>query len=275
MAPRGACRKVNETFSIGHVVAPDFLDLPARRAKPRTAGLTHLLDKGTSTSQAAATLYAAAPYVDVWKFGWGTAYLDRALPDKLDLLRRNDVRACIGGTLLEIAWSQGKAAECLAWAGDVGFDAVEVSRGVASMTIEAKRDLIRAASRSFAVFSEVGRKDPHDELSARQWAGEVAADLDAGATWVIAEGRESGTVGLYRPDGSVRVDIVAAVVRNCGAERVLFEAPRREQQSWFIHEFGPDVNLANIAMADALALETLRRGLRADTFELSRQWLPA
>jgi phosphosulfolactate synthase len=257
------------------VVPPDFLDLPARRAKPRTAGLTHVLDNGTSASQAAATLDAAAPYVDVWKFGWGTAYLDRALPDKFDLLRRNDVRACVGGTLLEIAWAQGKAGECLGWAADVGFDAVEVSRGVAAMTIEAKRDLIRTASRSFVVFSEVGRKDPDEELSAGQWAAEVAADLDAGARWVIAEGRESGTVGLYRPDGSVRADIVAAVVRTCGADRVLFETPRRAQQSWFIHEFGPDVNLANIAMADALALETLRRGLRADTFELSRQWLPA
>jgi phosphosulfolactate synthase len=257
------------------VAPPDFLDLPARRAKPRTAGLTHVLDNGASTSQAAATLDAAAPYVDVWKFGWGTAYLDPALPDKLDLLRRNDVRACLGGTLLEIAWSQGKAAECLAWAGDVGFDTVEVSRGVAPMTIEEKRDLIRTASRSFVVFSEVGRKDPNEELSPRQWTNEVAADLDAGARWVIAEGRESGTVGLYRPDGAVRAEIVAAVVRDCGAERILFEAPLRGQQSWFIHEFGPDVNLANIAMAEVLALETLRRGLRADTFELSRRWLPA
>jgi phosphosulfolactate synthase len=254
---------------------PDFLDLPARQDKPRAAGLTHVLDSGASAVLTAATLAAAEPYIDVWKFGWGTAYLDRALPDKLDLLARNDVRSCIGGTLLEIAWSQGKAAECLAWAREVGFDAVEVSRGIASMTTEEKGELIRSAARSFLVLSEVGRKDPHDNLSAQQWTNEVAADLDAGARWVIAEGRESGSVGLYRPDGRVRDDIVAAVVRGGGVQSVLFEAPRKTQQSWFIHEYGPDVNLANIATSDALALETLRRGLRADTFELSRLWLPA
>jgi phosphosulfolactate synthase len=258
------------------VPLPNFLELPGRPAKPRTAGLTHVLDKGTSLGNAAGTLDLAAPYIDVWKFGWGTAYVDPQLSDKLDLLVRNGVRSCPGGTLLEIAWSQGKAADCLAWARDVGFDSVEVSRGIASMTIEEKRELIRlAAAGSFVVFSEVGRKDPRETLSAQQWTDEVAADLDVGARWVIAEGRESGSVGLYRPDGSVRVEIVTAVVRGGGPESVLFEAPRKEQQSWFIREFGPNVNLANVAVPDALALETLRRGLRADTFELSRQWLPA
>jgi phosphosulfolactate synthase len=143
------------------------------------------------------------------------------------------------------------------------------------MTISEKQELIRAAARSFLVFSEVGRKDPHEELSAQQWTHEVAADLEAGARWVIAEGRESGNVGLYRPDGSVRTDVLAAVVRAGAPEVVLFEAPRKDQQNWFIQEFGPDVNLANIPLADVLALETLRRGLRADTFNLSCQWLPA
>lgn len=266
---------MNETFSIGHVPLPSFLDLPARQTKPRSAGLTHVLDKGLSSLHAAAVLDAAAPYIDVWKFGWGTAYVDRALPEKLDVLARHDVRACLGGTLLEVAWSQGKAADCLAWARDAGFAAVEVSRGVAAMTISEKRELIREAACSFVVFSEVGRKDPDEELSPAQWGSEVAADLDAGARWVIAEGRESGSVGLYRPDGGVRAEVVAAIVRAASPDVVLFEAPRQGQQSWFIHEFGPDVNLANIATADALALETLRRGLRADTFELSRQWLPA
>ena len=254
---------------------PNFLELPGRPAKPRTAGLTHVLDKGTSVANAAGTLDLAAPYIDVWKFGWGTAYVDPQLPEKLDLLVRNGVRSCPGGTLLEIAWSQGKAGECLAWGRDMGFDAVEISRGIASMTIEEKRELIRIAARSFVVFSEVGRKDPCETLSAQQWTNEVAADLDAGARWVIAEGRESGSVGLYRPDGSVRAEIVTALVRGGAPESVLFETPRKEQQSWFIREFGPNVNLANVAPADALALETLRRGLRADTFELSRQWLPA
>src|SRR5215510_14543681 len=145
------CRKVNETFSIGHVGRPAFLDLPARQDKPRAAGLTHVLDNGASAVHTEGTLAAAEPYIDVWKFGWGTAYLDRALRAKLDLLALNDVLACIGGTLLEIAWAR-----------EVGFGAVEVSRGIAAMTIAEKGELIRSAARSFVVLSEVGRKDPHD-----------------------------------------------------------------------------------------------------------------
>lgn len=254
---------------------PEFLDLPSRQGKPRTSGLTHVLDKGSSAAQAAAVLAGATPYIDVWKLGWGTAYLDRTLSAKLELIAASQITACLGGTLLEIAWAQGKAAECLAWARDAGFPAVEVSRGVATMTIGEKRALIRAAAESFVVYAEVGRKDPGDQLTHEQWTSEVASDLDAGARRVIAEGRESGTVGLYGADGSVRPDVVAAIVRPGGPDVILFEAPRTSQQGWFIREFGPDVNLANIAMSDALGLETLRRGLRADTFELSRRWLPA
>lgn len=266
---------MDETSIIDDVTLPSFLDLPLRQPKPRTAGLTHVLDKGTSLSGTSAVLTSAAAHIDVWKLGWGIAYLDPALVGKLELLAGQGVRACLGGTLLEIAWSQGKATDCLAWARACGFASVEVSRGVAAMSVTEKRELIRAAARSFVVFSEVGRKDPQEELSREQWTSEVAGDLDAGARWVIAEGRESGSVGLYRADGSVRGDIVTAAIRGGGVEAVLFEAPRKDQQTWFIQEFGPDVNLANIAMDDVLPLETLRVGLRADTFELSRQWLPA
>jgi phosphosulfolactate synthase len=107
------------------------------------------------------------------------------------------------------------------------------------------------------------------------WADEIASDLRAGARWVIAEGRESGTVGLYRADGSVREDVVAAAVRGGGTDRVLFEAPRKDQQAWLIRKLGPEVNLANIALDDALALETLRRGLRADTFQMAQPPVPS
>jgi phosphosulfolactate synthase len=215
-------------------------------------------------------LATAAPYVDIWKFGWGTSYLDRALPAKLELLASAAVRACVGGTLLEIAWAQGKALDCLAWAHDAGFPCVEVSRGVAAMPLADKRELIRTATERFAVLSEVGSKDPQEPATPGQWTAEVAHDLDAGAQWVITEGRESGTVGLYRPDGSVREELVAAVLTGGGLDTVLFEAPRKDQQAWFVRQFGPEVNLANISQEDGLALETLRRGLRADTFDLSR-----
>lgn len=249
---------------------PTFLDLPVRRPKPRLSGLTHVLDKGVSLVGTESVLATAAPHIDIWKFGWGISYLDPALPAKLELLASAAVRACVGGTLLEIAWSQGKAIECLAWAHDVGFACVEVSRGVAPMPLADKHELIRAATDRFVVLSEVGSKDPHEDLTPDQWTAEVADDLEAGAQWVITEGRESGTVGLYRADGSVREDLVAAALRGGSLDTVLFEAPRKDQQAWFIREFGSEVNLANIAPDDGLALETLRRGLRADTCDLAR-----
>jgi phosphosulfolactate synthase len=266
---------VNDTCSLGNVTTPTFLSLPERSAKPRTVGLTHVLDKGLTVESAAAVLAATAPYLDVWKLGWGTAYLDARLAEKLELVRSHSVRSCLGGTLLEIAWVQGRAQECLDWAARVGFDSIEVSRGVAPMEIDDKHRLLRHAAQRFVVLSEVGSKDPEQALTPEQWTQEVAGDLAAGARWVITEGRESGTVGLYREDGSVREDVVAAAVRGGGVDKLLFEAPRKDQQAWLIRAFGPDVNLANIPAEEVLALETLRQGLRADTCDLTRQWQPA
>jgi phosphosulfolactate synthase len=263
---------VDGVYSIGNVAPPTFLDLPQRDAKPRDVGLTHVLDKGRTAAQTAALLDHVGAHVDIWKFGWGTAYLDTDLAAKLELIAAAGVRSCLGGTLLEIAWSQGKDNECLAWAEQAGFASVEVSRGVTPMSLPDKRDLLQRAAASFVVLSEVGSKDPGDIRAPQVWADEVAADLEAGARWVITEGRESGTVGIYRGDGSVREDVVAAVVAGAGLDRLLFEAPRKDQQAWLIRAFGPDVNLANIAGDEVLALETLRLGLRADTFGLSRQW---
>jgi phosphosulfolactate synthase len=259
--------------TIGNVSRPTFLTVPDRGPKPRTVGITHVLDKGASRAQTEAILASAAPFIDVWKFGWGTAYLDRALDAKLASLRAADVRSCLGGTLLEVAWLQGAERECLAWARDVGFECVEVSRGVADMAIADKHDLVRRAAASFVVLTEVGFKDPERVLTPGEWSAEITGDLETGAQWVVAEGRESGTVGLYRGDGSVREDVVAAATGVDGASRILFEAPRKDQQAWLIRALGPEVNLANIALDEALAVETLRLGLRADTCDLARQWL--
>lgn len=258
-----------EPSIIEDVTLPTFLSLPDRGSKPRVTGLTHVLDRGASAVATESVLTTAASYIDLWKFGWGTAYLDPGLPTKLSLLTGADVRACVGGTLMEIAWSQRKDRECLDWAFEAGFACVEISRGVAFMPLEDKHDLIRRAAERFVVLSEVGRKDPHEYLTPDQWTAEVADDLAAGARWVIIEGRESGTVGLYRDDGSVREDIVAAALRGGSVDTVLFEAPRKDQQAWFIREYGSEVNLANVALDEALALETLRRGLRADTCDVS------
>ncbi|MEU7895756.1 phosphosulfolactate synthase [Nonomuraea sp. NPDC049152] len=244
-------------------MGPGFLSLPT------VAGRTHVLDRGLAPDVVAGVLESAGEHIDVWKFGWGIAYLDRGLDRKLRLLRAHHVTCCMGGTLLEVAWSQGKAEECLAWAERAGLDAVEVSRGVVEMALDDKRELIKKASQAFTVFAETGRKDAEAPLSAGQWQEEIAEDLAAGATWVITEGRESGTVGIYDGSGRPRLDIIDAAVSAAGLERVMFEAPRMAQQAWLINRFGPAVNLANIAPDDVLPLATLRLGLRADTVALS------
>jgi phosphosulfolactate synthase len=245
---------------------PDFLDLPARATKPRGIGITHVLDRGIPLAQAADLLAMSESYIDVWKLGWGLSYLDPTLPGKLELLGRHGVLASPGGTLLEIAWAQGRAAEFLGWARDCGFPCVEVSAGTVPMDQAAKRELIAEAARHFIVLAEVGPKDPAVQLTPAQWAQGLSDDLEAGATWVLAEGRASGTAGIYDSSGAVREDLVAALVSVAGPDFLVFEAPREQQQAWFVRRFGPDVNLANVPPADALGLETLRLSLRADTY---------
>lgn len=246
---------------------PDFLDLPARDGKPRGTGITHVLDRGTPLAQSADLLATCGAYVDVWKFGWGISCLDPNLAAKLDLLAAHRVLASPGGTLLEIAWAQGRTAGFLDWALGCGFPCVEVSAGTVPMDEISKADLIAEAARHFIVLAEVGAKDPAVRQTPEQWARAVRRDLDAGATWVLAEGRASGTVGLYEKSGTVREDVVAAIVSVAGYDCVVFEAPREDQQAWFVRHFGPDVNLANVRPGDALGLETLRLGLRADTYD--------
>jgi phosphosulfolactate synthase len=246
-------------------MTPDFLGLPARPGKPRAAGLTHVLDKGLPAPQTRALLEAAGEFVDIWKFGWGTAYLDRELTTKLALLAEHGVRACLGGTLMEIAWSQGRVEECLRWAEDAGVPLVEVSRGVMPMPLADKARLIARAAGSFTVLAEVGRKHPGRQLHLGEWKSEVSDDLAAGAWLVVTEGRESGTVGTYDASGAVIEEVVDAVAGVAGHERILFEAPRRDQQAWCINRFGPEVNLGNVALEDVVNVEALRLGLRADT----------
>jgi phosphosulfolactate synthase len=250
---------------------PDFLALPARAGKPRATGITHVLDRGLPLAQAADLLTANGSYVDVWKLGWGISYLDPNLAAKLELLAAHRVLASPGGTLLEIAWAQGQAAGFLDWARACGFPCVEVSAGTVAMADDAKQDLIEQAAEHFIVLAEVGPKDPGVHLKPGQWAQAVSRDLQAGATWVLAEGRASGTVGIYDAAGAVRQDVVEAMVSVTDPRSIVFEAPRDSQQAWFVRRFGPDVNLANVHPADALGLETFRLSLRADTYQA---WSP-
>ena len=248
---------------------PDFLPVPARTTKPRSAGLTHVLDKGMAPREARGLVDRAGDLIDIWKLGWGTAYVEPDVGEKVEILQRAAVRACVGGTLLEAAWAAGVVERCLAWAAEVGFSCVEVSNGAVAMPLPEKRRLISMAARRFLVVAEVGSKSPTAEVSGEAWGEEMRGDLEAGATWVLTEGRETGTVGLYEQDGRIRAEVAELVAEAVGLSRVVFEAPRKEQQAWLIRRFGANVNLGNVTLNEVFAVEALRLGLRADTIGLA------
>ena len=243
---------------------PGFLQLPARTARPRATGITHVLDKGMSAHELRGLLDNVGEYVDVLKFGWGTAYVSAATAAKVELCRARGVLTCLGGTLLEVAAAQGRVGEYAEWAGELGVDCVEVSNGALGMPVAAKRELVRGLAEDFTVMAEVGTKAAVEPVAA-EWVAEMLGDLEAGAAWVIAEGRESGTVGLFDANGEVRTALVEEILAAVAPERVIFEAPAREQQAWLIRRLGANVNLGNIASNEVGGLETLRLGLRADT----------
>jgi phosphosulfolactate synthase len=247
--------------------APDFLDLAARTEKPRRMGITHVLDRGLSPLALESLLETAGDHIDLIKLGWGTAYVSHGVRDKVTLCRDAGVRICPGGTLLEIAVQQGRLEHYLEWLRALGMDHVEVSNGSLPITAEEKRAVISQLANEFTVIAEVGSKGTQVAVS-EEWAAEMLGDLAAGASWVIAEGRESGTVGLFDPSGAVRGELVDAILHALGTEAVIFEAPQRAQQTWLLERVGPDVNLGNILVEDVIALETLRRGLRYETLDL-------
>jgi phosphosulfolactate synthase len=249
-------------------VGPGFLDLPARSAKPRVAGLTHVLDKGLSALGLESLIGAAGEYIDFVKLGWGTAYVAGGVKDKVAVCRDAGIDLCLGGTLLEIAVSQGRLDEYVEWIGELGLDHVEVSNGALAMPAGRKQELIAELSTDFGVIAEVGSKQAAPPAVTSEWVAEIAADLEAGASWIITEGRESGTVGVFEPSGAVRAELVDSILEAAPSERIIFEAPVKDQQAWFLRRVGPDANLGNIAPEEVLSLETLRCGLRADTLDL-------
>jgi phosphosulfolactate synthase len=245
-----------------------FMDLPARASKPRDQGLTHVIDSGLSTPEAEGLMASAGDYVDLVRLGWGSAYVTRDLQEKIQRYRAAGVPVMLGGTLTELAWLKGQVDELRAWLGELGIEHVEVSSGTVRIPDEEKLDLIRAFAGEFTVFGEVGEKDPAALLAPYRWVEMIKGALDAGARWVICEGRATGDAGLYRPDGEARTGLIDEILHEVDSSKLIFEAPKKHQQVWFIKQLGPHVNLGNILPADVISLETLRLGLRADTLEL-------
>ena len=247
---------------------PDFLDLPPRAGKPRGRGLTHVIDTGLSTAEAGGLMEAAADYVDLVRLGWGSAYVTRDVRAKLHRYREHQVDVMLGGTLTELAWLRGRMDELRRWLEELGIAHVEVSSGTVPIPAEAKLALIAELSRDFTVFAEVGEKDPSAIIAPYQWVAMIREALGAGAAWVVCEGRASGDAGMYRPDGETRTGLVDEIAHEIDIDRLIFEAPKRQQQVFFISRFGPEVNLGNVPATEVISLETLRLGLRADTLPL-------
>ncbi len=247
-------------------IRPSFLDLPVRTEKPRRKGLTHVLDKCCTSARAAQLAEQVSEFVDIWKFGWGISYVDPFLAEKINLLKAAGIKPCTGGTLMEIAWQQGRSEAMLEFCHQVGFACIEVSDGATAMPLTDKRRLIGAAkAMGFEVLAEVGSKDPMKPVSVEAWLDEIEGDVQAGARWIVAEGRESGTVGLYQDTGEVRGGLFDALAGSAHADRIIYEAPRRDQQAFLLRQLGPNASLGNIDLDEVLGLETLRLGLRSDT----------
>jgi phosphosulfolactate synthase len=244
---------------------PSFLELPARAVKPRSRGLTHVLDSGLTPDATRAFLGQTGHLVDIVKVGWGIGYVDPALSTRVGICTDHGCPVSLGGTLFEVAALQDRVSELRDWALSVGMTHIEVSNGLRALSASRKQALVRELAADFVVLAETGAKEGNYPPTPAEWGEEMARDLDAGASWVIAEGRESGTVGLYHSDQGIREDLVSAILAWVPADKVIFEAPGKSQQAWFVRQLGADVNIGNVAPASVLALETLRLGLRADT----------
>jgi phosphosulfolactate synthase len=226
-----------------------------------------VIDRGLSVAEAEGLLEVAGDSVDVVKLGWGTALVSANLRPKLEHYAAHGIPVVLGGTLTELAIRQGRVEGLVAWLRELGLRHVEISDGTIALDPEIKSGLIRRLGGEFTVLSEVGSKDADFIMAPYVWVEQIERDLDAGAWKVIAEARESGTAGIYRADGEVRTGLIDEIVHAIDADRLIFEAPRREQQVWMLEHLGADCNLGNIAADDVLSLETLRLGLRSDTVE--------
>jgi phosphosulfolactate synthase len=228
-------------------------------------GLTHVLDKGLGPRGWEDVLETGGDYISIVKLGWGTAYVTQNLERKLDVLREKPV--VIGGTFFEVVYAKGKIDEYKSWLNGLGLTHVEISDGTVDIPRERKLELIADFARDFTVLSEVGSKDSSVEYTAAEWTQWLREELAAGAWKVITEAREGGTAGIFDSSGGMRTELIGEIALEVGPVNVIFEAPSKAAQAWFIKQFGPSVNLGNIAPEEVIPLETLRLGLRGDTLK--------
>lgn len=239
--------------------------LPKRTARPRNNGITLALDKGYSIRQAEDFCEVASEYTDIVKLGWGTSLVTNKLREKLAVYNSYGIPVYFGGTLFEAFVLRDQLDEYIKLLQDYNVTYLEVSNGTIWLSEERKNDIIKDLCKDFIVLSEVGSKNPDDIIPPYKWVKMIENELKSGAWKVICEARESGTVGMFRPNGEIRSGLIDEIADQIPVDHLIFEAPKKEQQCWFIKKFGTNVNLGNIEPCEVISVETLRLGLRSDT----------
>ena len=248
----------------------EFLSIE-REEKPRNCGITMVLDKGLGLETAESLMNISGEYVDYLKFGWGTSIVHEQdiIKAKVEMYKNHQITPYTGGTLFELAYRSKKLEDFFAEAHDLGFPAIEVSDGSVDIPHEEKLECIELAKRNgFEVLSEVGKKDPNldKELTLDERVQYMQEELDSGSSLIIVEAREGGkNIGIFDKSGNAKEDEIDYILDNFDGNKILWEAPNKDQQVFFILKLGNTVNLGNVSSDDITSLETLRRGLRGDT----------
>jgi len=242
--------------------------IPERNLKPRTNGITMVMDKGLSIVEAENFMSVTHPHVDIVKLGFGTSFVTPNLEQKLDVYRKYEIPIYFGGTLFEAFLIRNQFDDYINVCKKYQIDYIEVSDGSIDIPHAEKCGYIEKLTKYATVLSEVGSKDETNIFPPYKWIELMRAELNAGSSYVIAEAREAGNVGLYRGSGEVRQGLVQEILTQIPSEKIIWEAPQKGQQLYFIELLGCNVNLGNIAPSEVLPLEAMRIGLRSDTFNL-------
>ncbi len=242
--------------------------IPERYAKPRHKGITMVMDKGLSVNEAKNFLEVSSPHVDIVKLGFGTAFVTPNLKEKIEVYKNAGMPVYFGGTLFEAFLIRNQIDDYIAICKDYGIEYMEVSDGSITIPHAEKCGYIEKLTKYGTVLSEVGSKDATHIMPPYKWIELMRAELEAGSSYVIAEAREAGNVGIYRGSGEVREGLVQEILTQIPEEKILWEAPQKAQQLYFLELIGCNVNLGNIAPHEVIALEAMRIGLRGDTFYL-------
>lgn len=246
----------------------NLTQIPERILKPRISGITMVMDKGLSVPEAQNFMSVSHPHVDIVKLGFGTSFVTPNLREKIEVYRSYDIPVYFGGTLFEAFLIRDQFNDYISVCKDYGISYMEVSDGSITIPHAEKCGYIEKLAKHGTVLSEVGSKDAAHIIPPYKWIELMRAELGAGSTYVIAEAREAGNVGIYRGTGEVREGLVQEILTQIPGEKIIWEAPQKAQQLYFIELLGCNVNLGNIAPTEVIPLETMRLGLRGDTFNL-------